>query len=170
MARARELRTTVYARGWTLDQDPEMQLRELRAYAKHRGFPITDDFIDYVTGATAERRQLEEFGHLGVGFIWITEHLDTSSPIGKAIFTVISVITEGERSLISERVRVGIAKARANGTRHGRPRIDDRTVQEIQRPQRQGQSLHQIAKQLDISHHTVANYAPQRRHNTRCNS
>jgi len=194
-------RTAIYARVSTLDQDPEMQLRELRAYAQHRGLPITEEFIDYVTGATPERRQLdrlwqavrarkvdavlvwkfdrfarstkqlidalEEFRHLGVDFISITEQIDTSSPMGKAMFTVISAIAEFERSLISERVRAGIAKSRANGKPHGRPKIDTHTAQDIRRLRRQGQSLHQIAKHLSISHQTVANYAPQPRNGTR---
>jgi DNA invertase Pin-like site-specific DNA recombinase len=106
---------------------------------------------------------LEEFRHLGVDFISITEQIDTSSPMGKAMFTVISAIAEFERSLISERVRAGIAKARAAGTHHGRPKTDEHTIQEIRRLRRQGRNLHQIASQLGISHQTVANYAPRPR-------
>jgi DNA invertase Pin-like site-specific DNA recombinase len=103
---------------------------------------------------------LEEFQHLGVAFISITEQIDTSSPRGKAMFTVISAIAEFERSLISERVRAGIAKARANGKRHGRPKVTEDIVQEIRRLRREGHSLHQIARQLEVSHQTAANYAP----------
>jgi DNA invertase Pin-like site-specific DNA recombinase len=181
----------IYAWVSTLDQDPAMQLRELRAYAAHRRLPITAEFIDQVSGTTADRPALErlwhavrarkldtilvwkfdrfarstkqlldaleEFRHLGVDFISITEQIDTSSPMGKAMFTVISAIAEFEGSLISERVRAGIAKARATGTRHGRPKLDERIIQEIQRLRSAGQSLHQIAKQLGISHQTVAN-------------
>jgi hypothetical protein len=86
-----------------------------------------------------------------VDFISITEQIDTSSPMGKAMFTVISAIAEFERSLISERVRASIAKARVSGKRHGRPKLDERIIQEIQRLRSAGQSLHQIAKQLGIS-------------------
>jgi DNA invertase Pin-like site-specific DNA recombinase len=201
MARTSTSRTALYARVSTLDQDPAMQLRELRAYARHRGLPITEAFIDHVSGATQERPQLhrlwqavrartvdmvlvwkfdrfarstkqlidalEEFRHLGVAFISITEQIDTSSPMGKAMFTVISAIAEFERSLISERVRAGIAKARANGKRHGRPTINERTIQEIRRLRRQGQSLNQIAQQLGISHQTVANYGSSRKEQAR---
>jgi DNA invertase Pin-like site-specific DNA recombinase len=53
---------------------------------------------------------LEEFWLRGVELIPITEHIDTNSPMGKAMFTVISAIAEFERSLISERVRSGIDK------------------------------------------------------------
>jgi DNA invertase Pin-like site-specific DNA recombinase len=201
MSRTPTSRTAIYARVSTLDQDPEMQLRELRAYARHRGLPITEAFIDHVSGATRERPQLdrlwhavrarkvdrvlvwkfdrfarstkqlidalEEFRHLGVDFISITEQIDTSSPMGKAMFTVISAIAEFERSLISERVRAGIAKARANGKPHGRPKVDEHVIQEIRRLRREGQSLNQIARQLGISHQTVSNYAPKQRNGTR---
>jgi DNA invertase Pin-like site-specific DNA recombinase len=196
-----KLRTAIYARVSTLDQDTAMQLRELRAYAAHRRLPITAEFIDQVSGTTADRPALdrlwqavrarnldtilvwkfdrfarstkqlidalEEFRHLGVDFISITEQIDTSSPMGKAMFTVISAIAEFERSPVSERVRAGIAKARANGKRHGRPKIDHQIIQEIQRLRREGQSLNHIAKQLGISHQTVANYAHQPRNSTR---
>ena len=141
MPKPAKRRVAIYARVSTQDQDPQMQLRELRAYAKHRAFTIAHEFIDHVSGATSERPELsklwqtararkidtvlvwkfdrfarstkqlidalEEFRHLGVDFISITEQIDTSSPMGKAMFTVISAIAEFERSLISERVRSG---------------------------------------------------------------
>jgi DNA invertase Pin-like site-specific DNA recombinase len=162
MPKPAKRRIAIYARVSTLDQDPQMQLRELRAYAKHRTFTIVHEFIDHVSGATSERPELsklwqaararkidtvlvwkfdrfarstkqlidalEEFRHLGVDFISITEQIDTSSPMGKAMFTVISAIAEFERSLISERVRSGIAKARAQGKQHGRPKTSAATI------------------------------------------
>ena len=186
-------RVAIYARVSTQDQDPQMQLRELRTYAKLRAFTIAHEFIDHVSGATSERPELsilwhtararkidtvvvwkfdrfarstkqlidalEEFRHLGVDFISITEQIDTSSPMGKAMFTVISAIAEFERSLISERVRSGIAKARAQGKQHGRPKINADTIKEIKRLRRQKKSLNTIAKQLGVSHQTVANYS-----------
>jgi len=193
MPKSAKRRVAIYARVSTQDQDPQMQLRELRAYAKLRTFTVLHEFIDYVSGATSERPELtklwhtararkidtvlvwkfdrfarstkqlidalEEFRHLGVDFISITEQIDTSSPMGKAMFTVISAIAEFERSLISERVRSGIAKARAQGKQHGRPKIDADTIKEIKRLRRQKKSLNEIAKQLGVSHQTVANYS-----------
>jgi DNA invertase Pin-like site-specific DNA recombinase len=102
-----------------------------------------------------------------VDFISITEQIDTSSPMGKAMFTVISAIAEFERSLISERVRAAIAKVRANGARHGRPTIDARSIAEIRWLRQQGRSLHQIAREPGISHQTVANHAPKHSKGTR---
>lgn len=193
MPKLAKRRVAIYARVSTLDQDPQMQIRELRSYAKLRAFIITHEFIDHVSGATSERPELsklwqaararkidtvlvwkfdrfarstkqlidalEEFRHLGVDFISITEQIDTSSPMGKAMFTVISAIAEFERSLISERVRSGIAKARAQGKQHGRPKTKAETIKEIKRLRRQGKSLNTIAKQLGVSHQTVANYS-----------
>ena len=102
---------------------------------------------------------LEEFQHLGVDFISITEQVDTSSPMGKAMFTIISAIAEFERSLISERVRAGIARARAEGKRHGRQRIDEQVIAEIRRLRKKKQSLGKIAKKVGVSRQTVANYS-----------
>ena len=102
---------------------------------------------------------LEEFQHLGVDFISITEQVDTSSPMGKAMFTIISAIAEFERSLISERVRSGIARARAQGKRHGRRRIDDHVFAEIRRLRKQKQSLSAISNKVGVSRQTVANYS-----------
>ena len=58
MTKPPTLRTAIYARVSTLDQDPAMQLRELRAYAAHRRLPITAEFIDQVNGTTADRPAL----------------------------------------------------------------------------------------------------------------
>jgi len=193
MPKPAKRRVAIYARVSTQDQDPQMQLRELRAYAKMRTFIIAHEFIDHVSGATSERPELtplwqvarsrhidtvlvwkfdrfarstkqlidalEEFRHLGVAFISITEQIDTSSPLGKAMFTVISALAEFERSLISERVRSGIAKARAQGKQHGRPKTGANTIKEMKRLRKQGRSLNQIAQQLGVSHQTVANYS-----------
>jgi len=79
--------------------------------------------------------------------------------MGKAMFTVISAIAEFERSLISERVRSGLAKARAQGKQLGRPKTSAETIKEIKRLRKQGKSLTQTAKQLGVSYQTVANYS-----------
>jgi DNA invertase Pin-like site-specific DNA recombinase len=193
MPKSAKRRVAIYARVSTQDQDPQMQLRELRAYAKSRAFTVAYEFIDHLSGTTSVRPELsklwqtararkidtvlvwkfdrfarstkqlidalEEFRHLGVDFISITEQIDTGSPMGKAMFTVISAIAEFERSLISERVRSGLAKARANGKQLGRPKTSPETIKEIKRLRKQGMSLTQTAKQLGVSYQTVANYS-----------
>src|SRR5919198_4291387 len=63
---------------------------------------------------------LELFRHLNVEFISIREQIDTGSPLGQAVFTIIAAIAQLERSLIVERVRSGLRRARAEGKRLGR--------------------------------------------------
>src|SRR6266566_1527875 len=64
---------------------------------------------------------LDLFRHLGVEFISLREQIDTGSPLGQAVFTIIAAIAQLERSLIAERVRAGLRRARAEGKRLGRP-------------------------------------------------
>src|SRR6266576_5432444 len=72
-------------------------------------------------------RALEEFSHLGVDFVSLSESVDTSTPMGKMIFTVLGAVAELERNLIKERVYMGINRARKEGKQLGRPkRIFDR--------------------------------------------
>ena len=68
---------------------------------------------------------LEEFKHLGIDFISYQENIDTSSPLGKAIFTIISAISELERNIIVERVKAGLRNAKAHGKRLGKRPFDD---------------------------------------------
>jgi DNA invertase Pin-like site-specific DNA recombinase len=65
-------------------------------------------------------RSLEEFQRLNIGFVSVSEKLDTSSPMGKAVFTFLGALAEFERSMIRERVMIGQAHARARGVHLGR--------------------------------------------------
>ena len=67
---------------------------------------------------------LEEFRGLGIQFISYQETLDTTSPLGQALFTIVSAVAQLERDLIRERVSAGIRSAKANGKQLGRPRPD----------------------------------------------
>ncbi len=67
-------------------------------------------------------RALETFRALGIEFVSLSEHVDTSTPRGKMVFTVLGAVAELERSLIVERVKAGLRNARAKGKRLGRPR------------------------------------------------
>src|SRR5262249_50128438 len=65
---------------------------------------------------------LETFRTLGIEFASLSEQVDTSTPTGKMVFTVLGAVAELERSLIAERVRAGLRNARAKGKKLGRPR------------------------------------------------
>src|SRR6516162_3637411 len=92
---------------------------------------------------------LEEFRALGIDFTSYTENVDTTTPSGQLLFHIMGAVAQFERDLIAERVRAGIAHARAMGKRIGRPRAEiDLTQVRTQRGQ--GRSLRQIAKSLDV--------------------
>ena len=93
---------------------------------------------------------LYEFRNLGIDFISYQENIDTSSPLGEAIFTIISAMSKLERDIIAERVKGGLRKARANGKRLGRPEtgVDASRVIEYKE---QGKSIREIAKEMGLS-------------------
>jgi DNA invertase Pin-like site-specific DNA recombinase len=98
---------------------------------------------------------LEEFRHLGIDFISYQENIDTSSPLGKAIFTIVSAIAELERSIIVERVKAGIRRAKENGKRLGRPKRMDLDVEELRKMRNQGLSLKKIGDRVNACPATV---------------
>ncbi len=97
---------------------------------------------------------LEEFNGLGIDFVSYQENLDTSSPLGKALFAIIAAMAELERNCIVERVKAGVARARRRGKRLGRPRLSV-DHDEILRLRDQGLSQRQIAKEMKISNTSV---------------
>ena len=104
-------------------------------------------------------RALETFKALGIEFVSYSEQMDTSTPTGKMIFTVLGAVAELERSLIAERVRAGLRNAKAKGRILGRPRVSvDR--QEIEALRTAGASWKAIANRLDVGVGTV--YAAMR--------
>jgi DNA invertase Pin-like site-specific DNA recombinase len=80
--------------------------------------------------------------------------VDTSTPLGQALFTIVSAVAQLERELIRERVTAGIRNARANGKKLGRPRcgVDCDRILELRA---EGKSLQQIATGLGIGYGTV---------------
>jgi DNA invertase Pin-like site-specific DNA recombinase len=97
---------------------------------------------------------LAELDHLKIGFVSYREQIDTSGPLGKAIMTIVAAIAELERSLIVERVRAGIRRARLEGRHIGRKPLDlDRNA--IIGDRAKGMSFRQVAKLHQISTATV---------------
>jgi len=84
-------------------------------------------------------RALETFRSVGIEFVSLSEQVDTSTPTGKMIFTVLGAVAELERNLIVERVRAGLRNAVAKGKKLGRPR-KVRNETEIKRLRAQGAS------------------------------
>jgi DNA invertase Pin-like site-specific DNA recombinase len=97
---------------------------------------------------------LEEFKALGIDFISYKENIDTSSPAGKILFTMISAFAEFEREIIRERVRAGIEKAKVKGIKLGRPQIPPFTIKAAMELKGQGMDYKLICKNLGISKST----------------
>jgi DNA invertase Pin-like site-specific DNA recombinase len=97
---------------------------------------------------------LDELQRLNVQFLSYREALDTSGALGKAVLTIVSVVAELERSLIVERVRAGLRRARVEGRRLGRPRVEV-DVAALWRDRERGLSISELAKQYHIAETTV---------------
>jgi len=97
---------------------------------------------------------LDELNRLKIEFVSFREQLDTGGALGRAVVTIISVVAELERSLIVERVKAGMRRARMEGRRIGRAPLDiDRAA--ILRDRARGISLTAIAKIHRISRASV---------------
>jgi DNA invertase Pin-like site-specific DNA recombinase len=100
-------------------------LDELMADAKKRKMDIVLvwRFDRFARSVSHLLQALETFRTVGIEFVSISEQIDTSTPTGKMTFTVLGAVAELERSLIAERVRMGLQSARKRGKRLGRPPI-----------------------------------------------
>lgn len=95
---------------------------------------------------------LDEFRHLGIEFISYQENIDTGSPLGKAMFTIVAAIAELERNIIMERIRGGIRRAREQGKRLGRrPLTDPSLLRTVLQMKAQGKSIRTIAEAVKVS-------------------
>jgi DNA invertase Pin-like site-specific DNA recombinase len=132
----RELRQFVEARGWTVAgeyidagvsgaKDSRPELNRLMADAHKRRFDVVCvwRFDRFARSVSHLLRALETFKALGIDFVSFSEQMDTSTPAGKMVFTVLGAVAELERSLTVERVRAGLRNARAKGKTLGRPRV-----------------------------------------------
>jgi len=169
----RELRQFAEARGWQIAgeyvdagvsgaKDSRPELNRLMADAHRRRFDavVVWKFDRFARSVSHLLRALETFKALGIEFVSFSEQMDTSTPTGKMIFTVLGAVAELERSLIAERVRAGLRNARAKGKRLGRPRVAVDAAR-IGLLRAQGRSIREIAGELGCSrslvHKTLAN-------------
>jgi len=98
---------------------------------------------------------LQELSELGVGFVSLTEALDLTTPSGRAMAGLLAVFAEFEREILRERVKAGIAQARKEGKRHGRPRSASLQAKQVRRLWAQHLSKSEIARRLKIGRTSV---------------
>src|SRR5947208_1300782 len=158
----RDLREYVAARGWRAVEFVDQGVsgaRQRRPGLDRLLAAVKARRVDVVVVAAFDRmgrsvrhlvETLELFRHLGVEFISLREQIDTGSPLGQAVFTIIAAIAQLERSLIAERVRAGLRRARADGKRLGRPplQVDSYRLHDVLRRKL---SARQAARELGCS-------------------
>jgi DNA invertase Pin-like site-specific DNA recombinase len=164
----RELREYAERRGWTVageyvdvgisgTKEKRPDLDRLMQDAHRRCFDavVVWKFDRFARSVSHLLRALETFKAQGIEFISFSEQLDTSTPAGKLVFTVLGAVAELERSLIVERVRAGMRNARAKGKKIGRPPLtilDDGTRRSIYELHKTGEaSLRQLAVRFSTS-------------------
>jgi len=105
---------------------------------------------------------LQELEHLGVGFVSLTEALDLTTPAGRAMAGLLAVFAEFEREILRERVRAGLAHARQNGQRLGRPATAALHSDQVRKLYRAGASKAEIARRLVIGRTSVRRILKER--------
>src|SRR6202050_1832318 len=162
----RALREYAARRGWTI----AMQVKEVGSGAVQR--ELREKLLD-----AARRREidmvlvwrldrwgrsvadllatLQELNHLGVGFVSLTEALDLTTPAGRAMAGLLAVFSEFEREILRERTRAGLANARQNGKRLGRPMTAGLQATAIRKLHRAGVAKAEIARRLNIGRTSV---------------
>ena len=178
----------IYARVSTERQKTDPQLRDLRIFAKSRGWQVKDEYIDRGESGTKVSRPelnrlmddvregrvdgvlvwkfdrfarslhhlvvtLQEFNERGIGFISYQENIDLSTSMGRAMYGIIGAMAQLERDMISERVKAGLASARAKGQRLGRPRVEI-DVERV-RKLAETKSVREVAREVGTSPATV---------------
>jgi DNA invertase Pin-like site-specific DNA recombinase len=145
----KELQTYCRSRGWKIAgeyvdricgaSDSRPELNRLMADANRRRFDVVAvwKFDRFARSVSHLLRALETFRALGIEFLSLSENVDTSTPTGKMVFTVLASVSELERSLIGERVRAGLRNAKSKGTRLGRPPLKSLTVEEVRHLRRE---------------------------------
>src|SRR5271156_2013591 len=134
----------------TRESRPELD--RLMADAHRRKFDVVVvwSFDRMARSVSHLLRVLETFNSLGIAFVSLREQIDTSTPAGKMVFTVLGAVAELERSLIAERVKSGLRNARAKGKRLGRPCVTVDATR-IGALRAHGRSWREITVELGIS-------------------
>lgn len=170
-----DLRKYAKARGWTVykefsdegvsgSRDKRPALDKLMDGARKRLFDgvLVWRFDRFARSTIHLLTALEEFKALGVAFVSYNENIDTSTPMGAAMFTIVSAIAELERSIIRERVTAGVRRSITEREKVGKSwgrvpveEADPTLLATILGLQKEGLGCHRIGKKLGLSSRTV---------------
>jgi DNA invertase Pin-like site-specific DNA recombinase len=163
----RELAEYCQRRGWSVydtyvddgfsgkkDSRPQLNRMMRDAHARRFDVVICWRFDRFSRSVSHLCRALETFNALDIQFVSMIEQVDTTTPTGKLVFTILGAVAEGERNLIAERVRSGLRNARAKGKTLGRPKKGV-NVSRIKELRASGASWRKIANTMGLSVGTV---------------
>jgi DNA invertase Pin-like site-specific DNA recombinase len=163
----RELREYAERRGWkvfaeyvdigisgTKETRPELDRLMDDAHRRRFDVVVVWKFDRFARSVSHLLRALETFKAQGIEFVSFSEQLDTSTPAGKMVFTVLDGVAELERGLIVERVKAGLRNAKAKGKTLGRPKkvLDTKRIAELRA---KGVGWKRIAVELGVGVGTI---------------
>jgi DNA invertase Pin-like site-specific DNA recombinase len=173
-------RAALYLRTSHADRTTENQRRELEKAARRAGWPVVAVYEDNgISGAKGRNgrpgfdRMLKDANRREFDFImaWSVDRLgrsplnidlylhvqglDTTTPAGKALFQMLGVFSEFERAMIQERVKAGLARARAQGKSIGRPKVNGQVEKKVLELRAGGMGIKRIAKEAGVAVGTV---------------
>lgn len=149
-------RVESYADKMSGAKDRRPALDRLMADAKRGKFDVVAvwRFDRFARSTSHLLRALDEFAALGVDFVSLKETIDTSTPTGKMIFTVLAAVAELERSTTRERVVAGQRAAKRRGVRFGRPTVEVDTDR-VLKLRKQGLSWRDISAEVGVPKDTL---------------
>ena len=165
-----ELRKVAERHGWEIvheykdrgvsgakGRDKRPQFDQMLKAANRREFDIIMSWSVDRLGRSLQHlvEFLGDIQHKGVDLYLDQQNIDTSTPSGKAMFQMVGVFAEFERSMIQERVKAGLARARKEGKRLGRPPVSAEIEDKIRDARKAGQGMLKIAKTLGVGVSTV---------------
>lgn len=163
----RELEEYCQRREWTITgefvdigvsgtREKRPELDQLMAEAHRRRFDVVAvwKFDRFARSVSHLLRALETFNALSIQFVSLSEQLDTNTPAGKMVFTVLGAVAELERTLIVERVKAGMRNAKAKGKKIGRPVVTVDAAR-IRRLRAAGWSWSKVTAELGLSKGTA---------------
>lgn len=166
-----ELRRYVEARGWTAVEhvdrgvsgakDRRSALDQMLADAKRRKFDVVVCWRLDRLGRNLKHliTLLEDLQALGIAFVSLAEGIDATTPAGRLQMHILGAISEFERARIQERVKAGLARARAQGVKLGRPR---RRIDPEQLATVAGLPEREAARRLGIPRSTLQRWLAQK--------
>jgi DNA invertase Pin-like site-specific DNA recombinase len=168
----RQLRTFASSQNWTIVHEyvdrasgkrgDREQFQKMLSAASRREFDV---LLFWSLDRLSREGTVETLNHLqrltgyGVNYRSYTEqYLDSTGVFKEAVIGILAAVAKQERVRLSERTLAGLERARAQGRIGGRPKVEDnpKTMKALHRLRKQGQSIRQIASELNLSNGTVA--------------